>query len=73
MIGAQNDVVRGFFDKHLRGIDNDFPAGAYEKYRDWVMPYDNSAVREWWMAKSPQERAALDEEITAAKAKLPSP
>jgi predicted dienelactone hydrolase len=71
MIGAQNDVVRGFFDKHLRGIDNDFPAGVYEKYRDWVTSYDNSAVREWWLSKSPQERAALDEEIAAVKAKLP--
>ena len=71
MIGAQNDVVRGFFDKHLRGIDNDFPAGIYEKYRGWVTSYDNSAVREWWLSKSPQERAALDEEIAAVKAKLP--
>jgi predicted dienelactone hydrolase len=71
MIGAQNDGVRGFFDKHLRGIDNDFPAGVYEKYRGWVTSYDNSAVREWWLSKSPQERAALDAEIAAVKAKLP--
>jgi hypothetical protein len=40
-------------------------------YRDWVTKYDNSAVREWWLSKSPQERAALEEEIAAAKAKLP--
>ena len=71
MIGAQNDVVRGFFDKHLRGIANDFPAGAYAKYRGWVLPYDNSAVREWWLSKSPEERAALEQEIAAVKAKLP--
>ena len=71
MIGAQNDGVRGFFDKHLRGIDNDFPAGVYEKYRGWVTSYDNSAVREWWLSKSPQERAALEQEIAAVKAKLP--
>ena len=72
MIGAQNDVVRGFFDKHLRGIDNDFPAGAYEKYREWVLPYANSAVREWWLSKSPEEKAA-PEEIAQVKAELPSP
>jgi predicted dienelactone hydrolase len=70
MIGAQNDLVRGFFDKYLRGAHNDFPAEQYEKYAGWVVSYDNPGLRDWWLAKFPADRAALESRIEEVKAKM---
>ena len=67
MLGTQNEFVRGFFDRYLRGIDNDFPKPQFAKYQGWVMPYDTKPVRQWWLAKPEQERARLQDEIDAVK------
>ena len=70
MIGAQNDLIRGFFDKHLRNAANGFPAAQYQKYAGWVVPYDNPGLREWWLAKPPEERVAIQSRIEDMKAKM---
>jgi predicted dienelactone hydrolase len=67
MIGAQNDFVRGFFDKYVRGIANDFPRAEFQKYRDWAQPYNNQAVRDWWLSKSDAERQVIESNIEALK------
>lgn len=70
MIGAQNDLVREFFNKYLRGVSNDFPAAQYKKYANWVVPYQNVGLREWWLAKPEEERAKLQSRIDDVKAKM---
>jgi len=68
MIRTQNDFVRGFFDKYLRGESNDFPAEQFSTYEGWAVPVDSSRVREWFISKSPEERSAIEERVTQAKA-----
>jgi predicted dienelactone hydrolase len=70
MIGAQNDFVRGFFDKYLRGVANDFPKSEYRKYSGWAVPYDNQAVRDWWLSKSDLERQPIESHIEALKQRV---
>jgi predicted dienelactone hydrolase len=70
MIGAQNDLVREFFDKYLRGKQNDFPAEQFRKYADWVVPYKNAGLRDWWLAKSEEERVEIERRINELKAKV---
>ncbi len=67
MIGAQNDVIRGFLDKHLRGQANDFPVKQLADYRDWVAPIGNADLPAWWNAKSDAERLAIETRINAIK------
>lgn len=69
MIGAQNDLVREFFDKYLRGKQNDFPNAQFKKYADWVVPYKNAGLRDWWLAKPQAEQAELQRRIEELKAK----
>lgn len=75
MIGAQNDFVRGFFDKYVRGVANQFPQAEFEKYRGWALPYDDKAVRDWWLSKSDAERLQLQTRIDELKRRvtLPTP
>ena len=68
MIRTQNDFVRGFFDKYLRGESNDFPAEQFSAYEGWAIPVDSSGVREWFLSKSPEERSTIEERVTRAKA-----
>ncbi len=70
LIGAQNDLVRGFFDRYLRGDASAFPGAAYAKYADWVVPYDNLGLREWWLAKPEEERAAIENRIEDLKGEM---
>lgn len=70
MIGAQNDLVREFFDKFLRGEQNEFPSAQFAKYADWVVPYENQGLREWWLAKPEAERAELEQRIEELKARV---
>jgi predicted dienelactone hydrolase len=70
MIGVQNDLVRGFFDKHLRGVANDFPQAEYQKYAEWVIPYNNPGLRDWWLAKTDEERAKITNRIDELKTKM---
>lgn len=67
MIGAQNDFVRGFFDKYVRGVANGFPQTEFQKYRGWALPYDNAPVRDWWLSKPEAERQELQAQIDALK------
>jgi predicted dienelactone hydrolase len=68
MIGAQNDLVREFFDKFLRGKQNEFPDAQFKKYADWVVPYKNTGLSEWWLAKPEGERAEVEQRIDELKA-----
>lgn len=67
MIGAQNDVIRGFLDKHLRKQANDFPAKQLADYKDWVVPISNADLPAWWNTKSDAERLAIETRIYAIK------
>lgn len=67
MIGAQNEFVRGFFDRYLRGQAASFPQAQMAAYKDWVLPADNSDLPAWWAAKSEAERASLESRIEAAR------
>jgi len=67
LIGAQNDFVLGFFDRHLRGVDNGFPKQELARYRRWMGPIRVDAVRTWWLAKTEAQRAALTARIEKAR------
>ncbi len=73
IIGAQNDFVLGFFDKHLREQANDFPEKQLADYGDWVLPTPNRDLAGWWNAKPEAERAALEARIDALKPVYPPP
>jgi predicted dienelactone hydrolase len=59
MITIMNDFVVGFFDKHVRGSSENLMDNAFDKHQGYVERYDASYVREWWMAKTDEEREAL--------------
>lgn len=67
MIGAQNDFVLGFFNRHLRGMANGFPERQVAAYADALAPIPPSGVRAWWAAKPEAERAAILARIAKAK------
>ncbi|MET0275020.1 MAG: hypothetical protein ABW360_18690 [Phenylobacterium sp.] len=71
MIGAQNDFVRGFFDRYLKGQANGFPRPQLAAYADWVTPVANTEVRPWWAAKSEGDRTAIAARIARARAGAP--
>lgn len=73
LIGAQNDFIRGFLDKHLRAQDSGFPEKQYAAYKDWVVPISNTDLPAWWKAKTDAERAAIEARIAAAKPNYPAP
>ncbi len=58
-----NDFVRGFLDRHLRELNNDFPEKEFAAHTDNVVPHDASAVRSWWTAKTPVEVATLKQQL----------
>jgi predicted dienelactone hydrolase len=67
MIGAQNDFVRGFFDKHLKGEANDYPAKQLADYKDRAVMLSVADLPAWWNAKPEAERDILKARINAAK------
>lgn len=67
MIGAQNDFIRGFLDKHLRNQPSDYPASELAKYNGAVVTIPERDVAPWWNAKPEAERAALEARINASK------
>lgn len=69
IIGAQNDFVLGFLDKHLRGATNDFPAGPLARHKSWVLPTPNTDLPAWWNAKPEAERASIEARIATLKPK----
>lgn len=72
MIGAQNDFVLGFLDKHVRGVASPYPKAELEKHDRWVKPVGVDAVRAWWAAKNPAERAAITARIERARGNAPT-
>ena len=72
MIGAQNVFVRGFFDRYLKGLGNGFPRAELAAYPAWLTPIDGRAVQDWWRAKPPAERAAIEARIARVKAAGPA-
>ena len=56
MLALQNDFVRGFFDRYLRGAANDFPEGTVARYGVHVAPDAVSNMRRWWLAEHPEDR-----------------
>lgn len=72
MIGAQNDFVLGFFERHLRGIASDYPKGELERYDRWARPVPVDAVRTWWAGKTEAERAGITARIEAARKAPPA-
>jgi hypothetical protein len=67
MVAIVNDFVLGFLDKYLLGITNDFPQAQFTEYADDVVPHDVSGVREWWLSKSAEERAVLEQKLGEAQ------
>lgn len=53
-----NEVVRGFLDKHLRrpAVGGDFPEAWLRKYSDFLANHDTAFIREWWRSENPQDR-----------------
>jgi len=71
MISAQNDFIRGFLDKHLKGQASDYPAKELARYNGDVVIIPNADVATWWNAKPEAERATLEGRINAAKPVYP--
>ena len=59
-----NDFVLGFFDRHLRGIDNGFPADQFKDHAADVVPHDATEVRKWWQSKTSEEKRWLEHRLT---------
>ena len=55
MLAIQNDLVRGFFDRHVRGIENSYPDSALAEHAQWTRQEDMTAVRESWLAAHPED------------------
>lgn len=71
MISAQNDFIRGFLDKHLKGVTSDYPKTELAKFNGAVVVIPNNDIPAWWNAKPEAERAALEARINAAKPAYP--
>lgn len=56
IVQIQNDFVRGFFDRYLRGLDNDFPETEFAMHAEHVRPDTLDDLREWWLAANPKDR-----------------
>lgn len=57
LIGAQNDFVKGFFDRYLLGQETGFPEDQLAAYDDWVSRIDVSEVSVWWRSLPEARRA----------------
>ena len=51
----QNDVIRSFLDKYLRGTAVEYPASLARQYEPWVAPQDLTELREWWLKEHPED------------------
>lgn len=67
MIGTQKDMVLGFFDHYLRGVDNGFPKPQLARWRGRLVPISSCYVGDWWRTKSPAEQARLAAQIDALR------
>ena len=56
-----NEVVRGFLDRHLRDRTDRsdhgyFPEAQLAKHSAHLVRHDTAHVRDWWLAENPQDR-----------------
>ncbi|MDH3299440.1 MAG: hypothetical protein OES24_02930 [Acidimicrobiia bacterium] len=56
-LDAINDVVRAFFDEHLRATSIDFPAAQLDAHSGELELHDVAPVRDLWNAKSSNRQA----------------
>jgi len=68
LIEAPAALVLGFFDHYLRNRDNGFPQAQIAPYADWVTPYSNRTVSQWWASLPQAEQARWQERIRAMRA-----
>ncbi len=59
MLRIQNDLVRGFFDRYLRGRNADFPSAELAVHGDWVTAQQLVGLADWWVGEHPEDRAEL--------------
>ncbi len=59
MVQIQNDFVRAFFDTYLKNEPVGFPSAQFEQYQEHVARDSVEAVREWWLAKHPEDETVL--------------
>jgi predicted dienelactone hydrolase len=71
MTGAQDDFVLGFFDRHLKGEANGFPAPQLAARDGWVSRADVSEIAAWWAGKPAEEQARLAVRVAESKAAAP--
>lgn len=71
MVGAQNDFVLAFFERHLRGQDVPFPGPQLATYKDWAVAVPDGGVQAWWAGKTAAERAVLEARIARARPATP--
>ena len=53
------DVVRGFLDKHLRDIENDYPNATIETHKPHLRRKDPSSLRDWWLREHAEDENEL--------------
>jgi hypothetical protein len=63
LIEAPATLVLGFFDHYLRGRENGFPQAQIAPWSDWLAPYSNLPVSQWWNSLPEAERAQWEERI----------
>ncbi|MDH3307328.1 MAG: hypothetical protein OEO77_07420 [Acidimicrobiia bacterium] len=62
-----NLFICDFFDTHLRGEAKGFPEAQFAAYPGDVVSHDVSGIRQWWLSKTPAERAELEHALAQAK------
>ncbi len=55
-LNVQNDFVRGFFDRYLKGEDSGFPSAQFAQYEGVTKPSNVVPLREWWVNANPEDR-----------------
>ncbi len=49
-------LIRGFFDKHLRGLGKDFPNAQMDSHAGRLQSHEQKPVRDWWLSNHPEDR-----------------
>jgi len=70
MMTITNDFVRGFFDKHFRGLDNNFPAAQFAEHSENVGPHAAARARDCRDSRCATERAGTRSGPDGAGARL---
>jgi len=61
-----NELVVGFLDQYLRDAANDFPHEPLRRHPNVLSRHDVVAIRDWWLAKTPDEQASLEQRLDEA-------